>query len=147
MTINLKTTRGSILRCVLTAMTMVCLVACGSKPEAGPKPKPPWPDSPTPPSQGNPQTTVPDGNAALTPPLGRKTDVALTALADVRVLVTIEGQNDIWKKIRKGERLVIPKIGKMSIVYTSGKNLSIEVGGRIIKPHGGNENVGFLALD
>ncbi len=147
MTTISKTTRGAIAHCALTALAIVCLGACGSKPEPGPKPKPPWPDSPIPPSQGNSRATVPNGNSALKAPLGRKTDVVLIALTDVWVLVKIEGQNEIWKNIREGEHLVIPKTGKMSITYSSGKNLRIEAGGRIIKPDGGNETVGFLDID
>ena len=149
MTTILKTTCGSVFGCTLTALTMVYLVACGSKPEPGPRPKPPWPDSPSPPSLGNPRGTIPSGSSTSAPPLGRNrnVDVALIALADVWVLVKPEGQNEIWKNLREGERLVIPKTGKMAITYSSGKSLRIEAGGRVIKPHGGNENVGFLDLD
>ncbi len=147
MTTILKTTRSSILRYTLTAVSMVYLAACGSKPEPGPTPKPPWPDSPAPPSLGNPRPAIPSGNSPSTPPVGRKVDIALIALADVRVLVKPEGENEIWKTLREGERLVIPKTGKMAITYSSGKDLRIEAAGRVIKPHGGNENVGFLDLD
>ena len=126
---------------------MVWFVACGSKPDPGPTPKPPWPDSPTAPSLGNPRPTVPNSTSPLPPPVGRKSDVALIALADVWVLVKLEGQNEIWKNILKGERLVIPKTGKMSITYSSGKNLRIEANGQVVKPAGGTESVGFLDLD
>lgn len=130
----------------LTALAAVCLAACGSTPEPGPQPKPPWPDSPAPPSFNNSRVT-PNRNPSIPPTTRRKVDVAIVALADVWVLVKPEGQKEIWKNLREGERLVIPKTGKMAITYSSGKNIKIEAAGRVIKPSGGNEGVGFIDLN
>ncbi|MFP6899468.1 MAG: hypothetical protein VCA36_00905 [Opitutales bacterium] len=135
-----------MLRLVLAASVVVYFAACGSKPGPGPTPKPPWPDSPTPPSSGAPQTQTREK-----PPFvshgNQKVNVDLIALGNVWVLVNQEGQNEIWKSLREGERLVVPKKGKMSVTYSSGKNLRIEAAGRMIKPSGGDEGVGFIDLD
>jgi hypothetical protein len=122
------------------------LLACGSTPEPGPQPKPPWPDSPAPPSYDNATPRQSNPNSRVPPPSRRKVDLAITALSDVWVLVKPEGQEELWKNLRKGERLVIPKTGPMAITYSSGKNIKIEAGGRVIKHSGGNEGVGFIDL-
>ncbi|MBL62962.1 MAG: hypothetical protein CMI30_06080 [Opitutae bacterium] len=130
---------------ILGAMS-VFVGACGSKPDPGPTPKPPWPDSPELPSNGNVGTTSPNGFASTKAPRNREAQVELIALADIWVLVKPEGKEEIWRNLRKDERLLVPKTGKMAITYSSGKSLRIESEGRVIKPSGGNELVGSIRL-
>ena len=134
-----------MIRLVLAASVMIYFAACGSKPEPGPTPKPPWPDSPAPPSSGSPQTKTPE-KLPFVSQGNEKVNIDLIALGDVWVLVNQEGQNEIWKSLREGEHLVVPKKAEMKITYSSGKNLRIEAAGRMIKPSGGDEGVGFLDL-
>lgn len=134
-----------MLRLVLAASVMVYFAACGPKPEPGPTPKPPWPDSPASPSLGAPQNKTPEKLPFVS--RGKQdVNIDLIAIGDVWVLVNQEGQKEIWKSLREGERLVIPKKAKMSITYSSGKNLRIEAGGHMIKVSGGKEGVGFIDL-
>ena len=147
MTFTLERTHGLMLNFVATGLATVCLVACGSTPEPGPQPKPPWPDSPAPPSFNDSRSVTSSRNPSIPPTTRRKVDVTIVALSDVWVLVKPEGQKEIWKNLREGERLMIPKTGKMAITYSSGKNIKIEAGGRVIKPSGGSEGVGFIDLE
>ena len=134
-----------MLRLVLAASVMAHFSACGSKPEPGPTPKPPWPDSPAPHAPVAPQNPTPAKPSFLSPS-AKDGNIELVAMGDVWVLVNQEGQKEIWKSLREGERLVVPKKAKMSITYSSGKNLKIEAGGHVIKASGGKEGVGFLDL-
>ena len=144
MVIISKSVKNNITQSLLLLLATLYLFACGSKEGPGPTPKPPWPDSP-----------APTSSRAL-PPLEENTpfktqgkptaDVVITASADVWVLVKPKGKNEIWKNLRDGERLVVPRTGQMAITYSSGKNIQIEAGGRVIKPLGGSEGVGFVDL-
>jgi len=144
-----KIGKKTILLVVIPLFAALYLVACGSKPDPGPTPKPPWPDSPADPSlSGGQNTSTPRPSTSFTSrDRSLKADVAIIALGEVWVLVKPDGQPEIWKNLRKGERFVIPKTGKLAITYSSGKNIQIEAAGRIIKPSGGNEGVGFLDLE
>lgn len=122
---------------------MAYFAACGSKPEPGPTPKPPWPDSPALPSLSTPENKTPEKLPFLSQ--GKQNvNIDLIAIGDVWVLVNQEGQKEIWKSLREGERLVVPKKAKMSITYTSGKNLRIESAGHMIKASGGNDGPGSM---
>ena len=145
MATSLKIAQNKGTHGLLALLAMLHLVACGSKDGPGPKPKPPWPDSPAP--SFNRVRNTPTENTPFKIPGNLKSDVAIIALSDVWVLVKPEGKNEIWKNLREGERLVIPKTGPMAITYSSGKNLQTEAGVRVIKPAGGSEGVGFLGLE
>ena len=141
---NIQKTMTSI---VVAFVATFYLAACGSKPDPGSEPKPPWPDSPGSPSFNRPQGDAPIQNKPVGSPSRIKAEVAIIALADVWVLVKPEGQKEIWKNLRQSERLVIPKTGKLAISYSSGKNIQIEAAGRVIKPSGGTEGIGFIDID
>jgi len=144
MVIISKSVKNSITQSLLLLLATFYLFACGSKEGPGPTPKPPWPDSPAPSS--NRALPPLEENTPFKTPGKPTTDVVITASADVWVLVKPKGGNEIWKNLRDGERLVVARTSQMAITYSSGKNIQIEAGGRVIKPLGGSEGVGFVEL-
>ena len=144
----LATCRHSSLSIMVLGTTSMFFIACGPKPDPGPTPIPPWPDSPRLHSNNGTPAAVPNEKIPTRIPRNREGQIELIALAKLRVLVRHEGQEEeIWKELRKDEHLQIPKQGKMMITYSSGKNLRIESNGKVVKPSGGNELVGTITLE
>jgi len=144
MVIISKSVKNNITQSLLLLLATLYLFACGSKEGPGPTPKPPWPDSPAPSSN---RVLPPSEENTPFKTQGKPTaDVVITASADVWVLVKPKGGNEIWKNLRDGERLVVARTGQMAITYSSGENIQIEAGGRVIKPLGGSAGVGFVDL-